>query len=98
MSGEIKDGYCKKMHPRYMAVDDKADVEHAIEKWRERSGGHEGGSGEARLRREDATRSGGGTREPFSRAEGRRVVHGALIDRYSQKPCHHSPPSISVKN
>ena len=78
-----------------MAVDDKADVEHDIEKRRERSGGHEGDSGKARRgpRREDARRSSGKTRAPFSRVESRRVVHGALIDRYSQKPCHHSVPS-----
>ena len=99
MSRQIKKYTVRKCTPD-MAVDDEANVEHAIEKRQERSEDHEGGSGEARRgpRREDARRSSGKTRVPFSRAEGHRVVHGALIDRHGRKPCHRSSSSVCVKN
>ena len=74
-----------------MAVDDEADAEQAIEERRGRAGGHEGGGGEGDEARGEQTleRPVIGPVRPFRGREGRRVVHGALVDRYGRRPCHH---------
>jgi hypothetical protein len=64
-------GFVKKTHPT--AVDDEAYAEQAIEEWRGRAGGHEGGGGEwDEARGSRRSKSSGETRCDFF--EGGKVV------------------------
>ena len=81
-----------------MAVDDEADAEQAIEERRGRAGGHEGRGGEGHETRGEQTLERPVVRpvRPFRRREGRRVVHGALVDRCESEPMS-SPVTAKAK-
>ena len=70
-----------------MAVDDKAEAEQAIKERGGRARGHEGGA-----RERDKTGGKQTLESPVMRSvrlvrrgESRRIVHGALVDRYSKR-------------
>jgi hypothetical protein len=74
--------FVKKTHPN-VAVDDEADAKQAIEKWRRRARGNEGGGGEWDEARGEQTLECPVVRPVrlLRRREGRRIVHSALVDR-----------------
>lgn len=63
-------------------MDDEAYAEQAIEEWRGRAGGQEEAADEARKQTQSPAVK---PMRVFRRREGRRVVHGVLVDR---KPEH----------
>ncbi len=80
-----------------MAVDDEADAKEAIEERCGRAGGREGRAGERDEACGEKTLESPVVRPVrlVCRRESRRFVHGALVDRYSEHPCHHPSSSSS---
>ena len=79
---EGKKGKAGRTHPD-VAVDDEADAEQAVEEWRGRAGRDECGCCERDEPRGEKALEGPVVRpgRPLRRREGRRVVHGTLVDR-----------------